>query len=305
MAKVLFIDTDEQYARFLCGHLKNAGFTCIYKKTGEDILEFIDKHGADVVVCEAMLPDVCGFGISRRIRSHENHFMIPVILLSTMSEEAELRYGYTQGVDAYLTKPVEPHVLVSCVTQKIAEAASSATDDPLTGLYSSGRIKSSVQRAITKRQQFVLTYIEMLAVPNFSRMHGMEARDRAIRHLAKMLNHWGDKYGNNLFEASHMGMGHFVCIVEPDRASSFCDALNEEWERHLPKLNPAVKIREADEAAAPPRALPDLSLIICATGSGVAGAHSAQEYFDTLAQLHKKALASGKGGVFVDNRHKF
>lgn len=306
MATVLFIDTDEQYARHLCGHLTSAGFSCFYKKTGEDILESIAKHGVDLVICEAMLPDVCGFGISRRIRSHENHFMIPVILLSTMSEETELRYGYTQGVDAYLTKPVDPEALVACVSHKLAEVASAATNDPLTGLYSSGRIKSSVQRAITKRQNFVLAYIEMLAVPNFARIHGVEARDKAIRQMARLLGHWGEKYGDGLFEAGHMGAGHFVCIVEPDRATRFCKALNEEWTKHLPKLNPAAKAYKENGGETPAdEDLPDLRLMICATGSGVVGAHSAQEYFDTLAHLRNKALASGGGGVFVDRRHKF
>lgn len=305
MAKVLFIDTDEQYARYLCGHLTGAGHACFYKKTGENILEFVDKHGVDVVICEAMLPDVCGFGISRRIRSHKNHFMIPVILLSTMSEETELQYGYTQGVDAYLTKPVDPDALVSCVSHKLAEAASAATNDPLTGLYSSGRIKSSVQRAITKRQSFVLAYIEMLAVPNFARMHGVELRDKAIRQLARLLTHWGEKYGEGLFEAGHMGAGHFVCIAEPDKAARFCKALNEEWKKHLPKLNPAAKTHEGNGENLPTdEELPDLSLMICATGSGVVGAHSTQEYFDTLAHLRNKALASGKTGIFLDLRHK-
>ena len=103
-----------------------------------------------------------------------------------------------------------------------------------------------------------------------------------------------------------MGSGHFMCLVAQQKAKHFCSTLGEQWEKHLPKLNPAVENNPAGFATeAAGQKAPDLSLMICATGSGIVGAHSTNEYFDTLAQLRNKALNSGMAGIFLDHRRKF
>lgn len=307
MATILYIDTDEQYARYLCGHLKNAGHTCIYAKTGDTVVSLIEKHGVELVIAEVMLPDICGFGITRRVRSHEVYYMLPVILLSAMAEEDEMKHGYAQGVDAYFPKPVDPRILNTCIAQKIAENATAAADDPLTGLASSKKIKACVHRAIMLRRDFALIYIEMNGVPNFTRMHGIEARDRAIHHMTRFLNKWTEYSEDDLFAAGHMGAGHFMCLISQEKAKRFCSTLGEQWEKHLPRLNPSVENNLAGAGVDPAgqQTAPDLSLMICATGSGIVGAHSTNEYFDTLAQLRSKALTSGMAGIFLDHRRKF
>lgn len=301
MSTILCIDTDEQYARHICTHLKNAGHICICSKSGKEVISLIEKHGVDLILSEVMLPDVCGFEISRRLRSHPDHFMLPIVLMSSMAEEDEIKHGYAQGVDVYLPKPVDPLTLTSCISQKIAEAQAASSEDPLTGLYSSKRIKASVQRAITLRQKFALVYIEMLGITNFVRIHGVESRDKALRQMARLIRKWGEQSETGLFEASHMGAGHFVCLMAPEKTKSFCKDLHAGWENHLPKFYEALKGPHGATAAMS-KAVPDLTLMICATGSGVAGAHSTNDYFDTLAQLRNKALANGKGGVYTDHR---
>lgn len=308
MATILYIDTDEQYARYLCGHLKNAGHDCIYAKTGDSVVSLIEKHGVELVISEVMLPDICGFGITRRVRSHESTFMVPVVLLSAMAEEDEMKHGYAQGVDAYFPKPVDPRLLNSCIAQKVAEAGTASADDPVTGLAGSKKIRACVQRAIMLRLDFALIYIEMIGMPNFTRMHGIEARDRALHHMTRFLKKWAEYAKDDLYAAGHMGSGHFMCLLAQEKGKRFCSTLEEQWEKHLPKLNPAADPNAAGFGVETGEGAPgvsDLSLMICATGSGVMGAHSTNEYFDTLAQIRTKALTSGTAGVFFDHRRKF
>ncbi len=297
VATILCIDPDEQYAWYLCTHLKQGGYSCVYSKDGEKALSLIEKHNADLVLSEVMMGSICGFEIARRIRSHENFYMLPIILMSTMSEEDEVRHGYNQGVDAYLAKPVDPRVLLSCVAQKINESAVAQKHDSITGMYNSQKIKSGIQRAILSRVNFALVYIEMMSVPNFTREHGVGVRDKAFRYMARLISNWAEKANCSLFEAGHMGAGHFVCLIEPEKAHAFCSDLLEQWNEVLEKLYPSKMAKE--------NGLPDLSLIVCATGSGSVGAFATNEYFDTLSQLRTKALASGESGIFLDKRRKF
>ncbi|HOC67290.1 MAG TPA: response regulator [Candidatus Hydrogenedentes bacterium] len=297
MATILCIDPDEQYARHLCTHLKQGGYGCVYSKEGEKALSLAEKHKVDLVLSEVMMGSICGFEIARRIRSHEVLYMLPIILMSTMSEEDEVRHGYNQGVDAYLAKPVDPRVLLSCVAQRITEADAAQKHDPITGMYNSQKIKSGIQRAILSRLNFALVYIEMMNVPKFTQEHGVAIRDKAFRYMARLISNWAATATCSLFEAGHMGAGHFVCLIEPEKANAFCAELLEQWQEVLNKLYPSLSAKNDG--------LPDLSLILCATGSGSVGAYATHEYFDTLSQLRTKALASGESGLFLDKRRKF
>ncbi len=254
------------------------------------------------------MPDVCGFEITRRIRVHEKFFMLPVLLMSTMSEEDEVRHGYEQGADAYLAKPIDLRILVSCVAQKLAEVKVASTKDPVTGLCSSQYLKLSVQRAIILRHKFALVYIELSGVPNFSREYGVEVRDKALKRMARLITNWANNTETAFFEAGHMGFGHFVCLLESEKADSFCTDMSGQWETLLDRLYPSSKKSSVDGPAngsGHGTDMPDLTMIVCATGSRETGAHTTHEYFDTLSHLRSKALSTGMGGIFLDNRHKF
>ncbi|MGI6139842.1 MAG: response regulator [Candidatus Hydrogenedentales bacterium] len=302
MARLLFIDTDEKYARFLCSKLVEAGHHCIHRSSGADIINLLDRHEIDLVISEAMLPDLSGFGICRRIRSHEQHFLTPLIILSTMAEEAELAHGYAQGVDIYLAKPVDPRILIESVNSKLAEVTSDEIDH-LTGLFNAKRIKSTMQRAHLKRDLFAILYIEMLSLVQFTQSYGQEARDKALRGMARLLKHLGEKTGDLMFEAGHMGGGHFICLVSQSEAVKFSKTIVDEWDKHLPKLITRVPGKNASAANGANSAA--LSLIVCVTGGGRDGVYSIQDYFETLAHLRSKAQEAGKGGIFLDLRRQF
>ncbi len=296
MATILCIDPNEQYAWQLCGLLKKGGYTCVYSKNGDNLLHLIETHNVNLILSEVMMGTLCGFEIARRIRSHEKHNLLPIILMSTMSEEDEVRHGYNQGVDAYLAKPVDPHILLTCVAQRLTELTEALKPDPVTGMSNSQKIKSSVQRAIILRLNFVLVYIEMMGVPNFTREHGVAVRDKAFKRMARLINNWAKNAHCSLFDSGHMGAGHFVCMVEPEKATAFCNDVVEEWGGIL---------KRASRSPQPQNGREDLSLILCATGSGTTGTHATHEYFDTLSHLRSKALASIEGTIFLDNRRKF
>ncbi len=150
-----------------------------------------------------------------------------------------------------------------------------------------------------------MVYIELMSATSFGKAVGMESRNKAMRHLARILERYGERLESEAFRAAHIGAGHFVCLMEPQHADIYCKGVQKSWENHLPSFYASVGLEGAVDFANKAAALngpPLLSLMMCVTDSGIAGARSAQEYFDVLAQLRKKALASGSGGVYFDHR---
>ncbi len=280
-------------------HLKNAGHVCLYDRQGERAVTLAQEHKMDLVIAEVMLPDVCGFEVCRRIRAHPELFTLPIILMSTMCEEEEIRHGYAQGADEYLVKPFEPHHLIGHVAAQLQVASLVAQLDPITHLINQKKFKVALQRHINLKARFALVYIELISLTPFAREVGTEKRDKALRHLARLIERYGDRLASEAFCAAHMGGGHFVCLLEPQHADTFCKGVLNGWTKHLPEFHDAIGF---NPDASQNHGVALLSLMLCVTDSISSGARSAQEYFDVLVQLRKKAIASGNGGIYHDHR---
>jgi PAS domain S-box-containing protein len=94
--------------------LRSAGYEVIEAKTGAAALEMAAR--ADLVVLDVNLPDMDGFEVCRRLRANPQTAQIPVLHLSaTFTNAADYALGFEAGADSYLTRPVEPPVLVATV----------------------------------------------------------------------------------------------------------------------------------------------------------------------------------------------
>jgi CheY-like chemotaxis protein len=60
-----------------------------------------------VVLLDLKLPCVDGFEVLRRIRENESTKLLPVVVLTTSSEEQDLLNSYSLGCNSYIRKPVD------------------------------------------------------------------------------------------------------------------------------------------------------------------------------------------------------
>lgn len=265
------------------------------------MLTLIQEHNIDLVIAEVMLHEVCGFEICRRIRSHPDLFMLPIILISTMSEPDEILHGLAQGADEYLAKPCDPKVLIARIAEQLKNANAAALPDPVTQLSNARFMKALLQQYISRKMDFAAVYIEIVGLTQFGKTVGNEARNKALRHLARTLERYCEKLALAKFHAAHMGGGHFMCIMEPKPAESFCKSVLKSWATHLSEFYAFVGLGQPGESSNA-ISIPVLALTLCVTDNKSSGARSVQEYFDVLAQLRQKSIASGSGGIYIDNR---
>jgi PAS domain S-box-containing protein len=113
-AKILAVDDNPAALYATSRILKSAGYDVIQAATGSGALAA--AHEADLVVLDINLPDMDGFEVCRRLRARPETAQLPVLHLSaTFTQTTDFALGLEAGADSYLTRPVEPPVLLATV----------------------------------------------------------------------------------------------------------------------------------------------------------------------------------------------
>ena len=102
-ATVLVVDDEEAPSELVSSALRFAGYSVVTENNGFDALRTIKTETPDLIVLDVNMPEINGFEVCRRIR--RDGTQAPVIFLTARSEIDDLRSGFHQGGDDYLTKP--------------------------------------------------------------------------------------------------------------------------------------------------------------------------------------------------------
>jgi two-component system KDP operon response regulator KdpE len=101
--KVLIVDDEPAILRFLHVGLASQGYVVLEAENGQKALDAVRGKRIDIVVLDLGLPDIDGLEVIRRIRASGS--AVPIIVLSSRSDEAAKVQALDFGADDYVTKP--------------------------------------------------------------------------------------------------------------------------------------------------------------------------------------------------------
>ncbi len=102
---VLLVEDEPDIAEVLRMTLEKEGFRMDWCASGEQALERVRQGGVDIVLLDILLPGVDGHEVCRRIRKDVATADIPVIMLTSLTDETDLVVGLDMGADDYISKP--------------------------------------------------------------------------------------------------------------------------------------------------------------------------------------------------------
>ncbi|SUY27474.1 Alkaline phosphatase synthesis transcriptional regulatory protein phoP [Burkholderia oklahomensis] len=108
---ILIVDDTPENLAFLSDTLQAHGYAVIVALSGEDALKRLARVTPDVVLLDAMMPDMDGFETCLRIKQDERHEHLPVIFMTALTESEHVVRGFRVGGIDYVTKPVRPEEL--------------------------------------------------------------------------------------------------------------------------------------------------------------------------------------------------
>ena len=104
MNKILVVEDNEDLLALMLQMLSK-NYQVLTAKNGKQAMTIIMKEQLDLVVSDVMMPVMDGLELTKRIKTDESFWQLPVILLTAKSNDEDKTDGYAIGADAYITKP--------------------------------------------------------------------------------------------------------------------------------------------------------------------------------------------------------
>ncbi|WP_354624127.1 response regulator transcription factor [Psychromonas sp. MME2] len=128
---VLVVDDSPESLGMLNVALNSQGYTALVALNGAQALSIAEKVPPDVVLLDAMMPEMDGFETCRRLKAILPH--TPIIFMTGLSEVEDIVKGFESGGVDYVTKPILPDEVIVRIkrhieTARLALSAQSALD---------------------------------------------------------------------------------------------------------------------------------------------------------------------------------
>jgi putative two-component system response regulator len=161
---VLVADDEDASQRELRTLLERGGYRVITAGDGAAALRTLAAHESDLVLCEAVLPDMDGFEVCRAIKQAPATRDIPVVLLMTGEDEVQRERAIQAGADEVALKPVDRARLLALVRVQLRIAG--------------------LNRQVNRLESVVVTLAR-----------AVEDRDHTSAGLSEKVAHWAMQLG--------------------------------------------------------------------------------------------------------------
>ena len=108
--KVLVVEDDPRISDVLEYALKADGYEVQTAQRGRDAIDLARRSSPSLIVLDVGLPDIDGFEVCRMVRTFSD---VPVIFLTSRSDEIDRVVGLEIGGDDYVVKPFSPRELLA------------------------------------------------------------------------------------------------------------------------------------------------------------------------------------------------
>ncbi|MFM8514818.1 MAG: response regulator [Actinomycetota bacterium] len=143
MTRVLVVEDEESFSDALSFMLRREGYEVLVASDGNEALATFDKHGADLVLLDLMLPGLAGTEVCRQIRTHS---AVPIIMLTAKDGEVDKVVGLELGADDYVTKPFSSRELLARVRAVLRRHGE--VEEMIPPAVESGPVRMDIERHV-------------------------------------------------------------------------------------------------------------------------------------------------------------
>jgi two-component system, cell cycle response regulator DivK len=119
---LLLVEDHEDNRDMYAIRLRHAGYRVFEAEDGEEALDLVAEHQPDLILLDISLPVIDGFMVARIVRNLDQTAAIPIVALTAHDLDANGGEARRIGFDSYLTKPIEPRDVVTCVERLIGRS---------------------------------------------------------------------------------------------------------------------------------------------------------------------------------------
>ena len=126
-ARILVVDDEPNIRDLLTTSLRFAGFAVRAVGNGAQAISAVLEEEPDLIILDVMLPDINGFGVTKRLRS--SGYTSPILFLTAKDDTDDKIMGLTVGGDDYVTKPFSLDEVVARIRAVLRRTQPAEEDD--------------------------------------------------------------------------------------------------------------------------------------------------------------------------------
>jgi two-component system cell cycle response regulator len=119
MKKILIIDDYPDNVFLLQDRLEREGFEVIKAYHGETGIQKATEEKPDLILLDIMMPDISGFDVCKILTTNPETKLIPIILLTALTEADSLKQGLIAGAFDYIKKPFNRTELIARINSAL------------------------------------------------------------------------------------------------------------------------------------------------------------------------------------------
>ncbi|MBA4173949.1 MAG: response regulator [Hyphomicrobium sp.] len=112
---ILTIDDSRTMRDMLRLALEDAGFDIVQAVDGVDGIDALNRCTPSVIVTDINMPRMDGFGVIKAVRSDSRWRGVPILVLTTESDDAKKQMARQAGATGWIVKPFNPTKLVAAI----------------------------------------------------------------------------------------------------------------------------------------------------------------------------------------------
>ncbi len=117
--EILIVEDSPTQAEKLRFLLERQAYRVLFARDGKQALAILKETRPDLVISDIIMPEMNGFELCRRIKTDENTRLIPVVLLTSLSDLQDVVESLACGADSFMTKPYSEDYLLKHVEQTV------------------------------------------------------------------------------------------------------------------------------------------------------------------------------------------
>lgn len=184
---VLVVDDVTANRELLEGHLYDLGYDVRQARDGVEALEQIAREEPDLVLLDIDLPRLDGLEVCRRVKSDADRRLVPIVLITALTDRPTRLAGLEAGADDFLTKPFDPKELLVRTKVLIRERALDKRLDATQGVL------LAFGRAVEARDRYTIHHAERVGLYSreIGRAAGLEGEDLDVLYTGGVLHDLG------------------------------------------------------------------------------------------------------------------
>lgn len=118
MSKVALTVDDSKTIREMVSYtLKNSGFEVLEAEDGQQALSVLGDKEVTLIITDLNMPNMNGIELIRNLRAKPQYKFVPILMLTTESDDAKKMEGKTAGATGWIVKPFNPEKLLQVISK--------------------------------------------------------------------------------------------------------------------------------------------------------------------------------------------